>query len=267
VSADATNLAALVLAAGEGKRLRPLSLLRPKPLCPVAGTTLLDLALDRVREVVPPAATAVNAHHLADQVVDHVGDRVQVSVEQPEALGTAGAVGKLRGWLAGRDVLVANGDVCLDPPVDVERFVAEWDRGRPRLLVVADPERADFEGRWRFAGLSLLPGGIAASLPAEPAGLYELVWRDAPVDLVPTAAAYVDCADPPSYLRANLLLSGGASVVGDGAVVDGEIERCVIWPGAVVRRGERLVEVIRARDAAGADVTVPALLTGRRTAQ
>ena len=267
MSADATNLAALVLAAGEGKRLRPLSLLRPKPLCPIAGTTLLDLALDRVGQAVAPAATAVNAHHLAQQVVDHVRDRVRVSVEQPEALGTAGAVGRLRDWLAGRDVLIANGDVCFDPPVDVERFVADWDRERPRLLVVEDPERADFDGRWRFAGLSLLPGGVAASLPAEPAGLYEVAWRDAPLDLVPTAASYVDCADPPSYLRANLLLSGGASVIGDGAVVEGELDRCVVWPGAVVRRGERLVEVIRARDGAGNDVTVPAPLPGRRTAQ
>jgi CTP:molybdopterin cytidylyltransferase MocA len=267
VNAVAPNLAALVLAAGEGKRLRPLSLLRPKPLCPVADTTLLDLALDRVGQVVAPAATAVNAHHLAEQVVDHVGHRVHVSVEQPEALGTAGAVGRLRGWLDDRDVLIANGDVCFDPSVDVERFVADWDRERPRLLVVEDAERADFDGRWRFAGLSLLPSGDATSLPAEPAGLYELVWRDTPVDLVPTTATYVDCADPPAYLRANLLLSGGASVIGDGAEVDGEIERCVVWPGAVVRRGERLVEVIRARDAAGTDLTVPAPLPDRRTAQ
>ena len=96
------GLAALVLAAGAGKRLRPLTLLRPKPLCPVAATTPLDLALDRVTPYVPPGSTAVNAHHLADQIVAHVGDRAHVSVEAPVALGTAGAVGALRGWLGAR---------------------------------------------------------------------------------------------------------------------------------------------------------------------
>ncbi|HKY66707.1 MAG TPA: sugar phosphate nucleotidyltransferase, partial [Acidimicrobiales bacterium] len=44
-----TDVCALVLAAGEGRRLRPLTWLRPKPLCPVGGRALVDLALDRAR--------------------------------------------------------------------------------------------------------------------------------------------------------------------------------------------------------------------------
>jgi len=257
-SAPRGDLAALVLAAGEGKRLRPLTFLRPKPLCPVNNTALLDLALGRVGSVVPPQATAVNAHHLADQVVEHVGTRAHLSVEAPIALGTAGAVGALHDWLDGRDILIANGDVCFDLEVDVADFVSQWDRERPRLLVVDDPTQADFEDRWRFAGVSLLPARIAARLLAEPSGLYETVWRDAELDLVPTEARYVDCADPPSYLKANLMLAGGASVIGTGAIVDGTIERCVVWPGAVVRAGEHLVEAIRARHRHGHMVTVPA---------
>jgi hypothetical protein len=126
------------------------------------------------------------------------------------------------------------------------------------LLVVQDPARADFEPHWRFAGVSLLPGPAAAGLAAEPSGLYEAVWRHAELDLVPTAAQYVDCADPSSYLHANLMLSGGASVVGRDAIVAGEVERCVIWPGAVVHADEHLVEVVRVLDAAGHDLTVPA---------
>jgi MurNAc alpha-1-phosphate uridylyltransferase len=248
----------LVLAAGAGKRLRPLTLLRPKPLCPVDNVPLLELALDRVRPQVGSGAIAVNAHHLADQVIDAVGERALVSVEQPEALGTAGAVGELRNWLDGRDVLIANSDVWFSHPPDLTEFVAQWDRRRPRLLVIKDPARADFDGRWRFAGVSLLPGAIAASLPAVPSGLYEVVWRSTPLDLVPTELTYVDVADPSSYLRANLLAAGGASVVGTGATVEGEIERCVVWPGAEVAAGERLVEVVRARGTDGAAVTVAA---------
>jgi len=252
------GLAALVLAAGEGRRLRPLTLLRPKPLCPIGSTTLLDLSLDRVAPQVPADAVAVNAHHLYQQVIDHVGDRAHVSVEQPEALGTAGAVGALREWLDGRDVLIANGDVCFDEPVDVADFVATWDRERPRLLVVADPQRADFPGGWRFAGLSLLPRRIAAGLDATPSGLYELAWRNTETDLVPTRVRYVDCADPSSYLRANLMLSGGESVVAADASVLGQVTRCVVWPGATVHAEEHLVEVVRARGPRGRDLTVAA---------
>jgi N-acetyl-alpha-D-muramate 1-phosphate uridylyltransferase len=43
-----------------------------------------------------------------------------------------------------------------------------------------------------------------------------------------------------------LAASGGASVVGAAATVDGEVDRCVIWPGAPVRRGEHLHDAIRA---------------------
>jgi MurNAc alpha-1-phosphate uridylyltransferase len=254
------ELAAVVLAAGEGRRLRPLTYLVPKPLCPILDTTLLDLALDRVAHHVTAGAVAVNAHHLAQQVIAHVGTRAHVSLERPEALGTAGAIGALREWLAGRDVLIANGDVCFEAEPDLAGFVAAWDRQRPRLLVVHDPTRSDFDGGWRFAGVSLLPRRIAATIAATPSGLYETIWRRMDVDLVPTQARYVDCADPPAYLAANLLLSGGDSVVGKGARVEGSIERCVVWPGAVVDAGEHLVETIRARHRHGHKVTVAAPL-------
>lgn len=201
------TVAAVVLAAGRGERLRPLTDHTPKPLLEIGGTTLLDAALARVAEVVPltPADVAVNAHWLAEQIVAAVGDRAHVSVEQPDALGTAGAVGALREWLAGRDVLIANGDAWFGGPVDVRRFVEEWDGTRPRLLVVADRERPDFEQRWRFAGLSLLPGAVAATLEPVPSGLYEVVWRRAPVELVPTDAEAIDCGTPEDLARARSL--------------------------------------------------------------
>ncbi len=254
------SVAALVLAAGSGTRLRPLTERVPKPLCPVANLPLLDRALGLAEEALGvrgPEHVAVNAHDLAGQILAHVGGRAHVEVEQPEALGTAGAVANLRGWLAGRAVLVVNGDAYLDG-ADPHGFVAGWDGARPRLLVVHDPGRADFPGGWRFAGLSLLPAADAERIPVRPAGLYEAVWRQAQdegrLDLVPTAATFVDCGTPREYLRANLLASGGESVVGPGAVVAGELVRSVVWPGGVVRRGERLVECIRV----GADLTVEA---------
>ena len=86
----------LVLAAGEGRRLLPLTRLRPKPLCPVGGRPLLDLAVDRARTAT--ASVAVNVHHGRAAIEDHLaggaadGAGVHVSVEKAEALGTAGAV-------------------------------------------------------------------------------------------------------------------------------------------------------------------------------
>jgi MurNAc alpha-1-phosphate uridylyltransferase len=201
------TLAALVLAAGRGERLRPLTDATPKPLLTVGSRTLLDRALDLITTAVTvsPRTVTVNAHWLAEQIVAHVGRRVHVSVEHTEALGTAGAVGAIRGWLGDRDLLIANGDVFFDGDIDLPAFVAGWDGARPRLLVVEDAERADFDGRWRFAGVSLLPAVLAQALPAEPSGLYEKVWRDAEVDLVPTAATFIDCGTPEDLARARAL--------------------------------------------------------------
>jgi GTP:adenosylcobinamide-phosphate guanylyltransferase len=210
VIAGRDGLAGLVLAAGRGERLRPLTDTTPKPLLPIGHTTLLDAMLDRLAAVVPVTATtmAVNAHWLAAQLVAHLGGRVHVSVEQPEALGTAGAVAAVASWRAGRDLLIANGDAYLAGDLDLAGFVSGWDRIRPRLLVVADTDRPDFDGRWRFAGISLLPSGLAEPLAATPSGLYEVVWSRTELDLVPTTATFVDCGTVADYQRAQDLAAG-----------------------------------------------------------
>jgi MurNAc alpha-1-phosphate uridylyltransferase len=252
------DLATVVLAAGIGRRLRPLTTIHPKPLCPINNVPLLDLAFAELEGILgapSPHDVAVNAHHLADQVIAHVGDRAHISPEQPSALGTAGAIGNLREWIAGRHVLVRNTDVWRADLVPTD-FVSEWDRARPRLLVVPHEQRPDFDGRFRYAGLSLLPWSMAQELPAQPAGLYEAVWRAAEqagrLDLVVSDAQFIDCGTAADYLRANLAASGGESVVGADAIVEGELVRSVVWPGGVVRRGEQLVDAIRV----GTDITV-----------
>jgi NDP-sugar pyrophosphorylase family protein len=239
-------VAAVVLAAGTGSRLRPLTSLRPKPLCPVGNVALLDRNLAVAADVTPDIA--VNARYLAEQVIAHVGTRAHVSHE-PFDLGTAGALGYLRPWIDGRDVLVLNGDAYR--PGSLAGFVDAWDGERVRLIVVRDEANGDF-GPWRFAGASLHPWSVVRDIPAERNGLYELVWRHVEPELVAWDGTFVDCGTVRDYLAANMHASGGANVVGEGAVVEGEIERCVVWPGGVVRAGERLVDAVRI----GADLTV-----------
>ena len=238
------DLVAVVLAAGEGARLRPLTLLRPKPLCPVDNVPLVDHALARARTVTPHVA--VNLHHGRDQLAAHLeGGPVHLSVEEgPEALGTAGALGHLRGWIDGRATVVLNSDTWC--PGSLAPLVEGWDGERIRVLVVGDDR---FHPAIRLAG-ALMPWSEVAPIAAAPSGLYEVSWGRAGaedrVEVVRWDGPWVDCGTPAHYLRANLLASGGASVVGPGAKVRGTLERSVVWERSEVHPVEVLVDAVRA---------------------
>jgi N-acetyl-alpha-D-muramate 1-phosphate uridylyltransferase len=264
---------AVVLAAGEGQRLRPLTERCPKALCPVGNLPLLDRALARVAALgfEGPARVAVNASYLAEQVVAHAGNRVHVSLEPGQPLGTAGALGHLRDWIGGRGVLVANSDAYLSPD-DVGGLLDGWDGKTVRLLgVPTTPDDVNRFGGHKFAGISLLPWRRVEDLRPEPATLVGTVWRPAEaagqLEVRPYHGWYLDTGTPADYLAANLdtagdgnLIAPGAtvtgrcerSVVGAGAVVDGELTRAVVWPGGRVAAGEHLIDAIRV----GAGLTV-----------
>jgi hypothetical protein len=95
----------------------------------------------------------------------------------------------------------------------------------------------------------LLPWAEVVGLAPEPAGLWETRWGDADragrLEWLSVPAAFADCGTPASYLAANLATSGGRSVIGEGAEVDGSVERSVVWPGCTVEAGEQLVQAIR----------------------
>jgi N-acetyl-alpha-D-muramate 1-phosphate uridylyltransferase len=242
------SVAAVVLAAGAGSRLSPLTRWRPKALCPVGNVALVDGAVARVAQVTD--AVAVNLHHHAAQIDRHLPAWIHRSPEVPEPLGTAGAIGALRPWIDGRPVLVTNADAWFDAALDLRAFLAGWDGERTRLLCERRPGSGDF-GDLRYCGVALLPAASAAALRPEPSGLYEVSWRheaaSGRLDLVLTDVAFVDCGTPADYLAANLRASGGASVIDPTATVaaGAVVERSVVWSGAAVRPGERLVDAIR----------------------
>ena len=240
-----------MLAAGEGRRLRPLTWLRPKPLCPVGGRALVDLALDRARTVTP--AVAVNLHHGRAAIEAHLAadPSVHLSLEEGEALGTAGAVAHLRPWIDGRGVLVVNGDTWA--PGDLTAAAAGWDRERVRLLVAGDDRLRPPERPASRIAAAFLPWGEVVRLEAVASGLWEASWRAlhaaGRLDVARWDGPCLDCGTPARYLAANLAGSEGAPVVGEGCVVEGTVVRSVLWAGTRVRRGEVLVDAVRASDA------------------
>jgi NDP-sugar pyrophosphorylase family protein len=236
------GIVGIVLAAGSGTRLRPLTRLRPKPLCPVGDVPLVDLALERLKGAVDEIA--VNVHHGREALDAHLGERVHLSHEEEQALGTGGALGFLRPWIAGRPALVVNADAWC--PGSLTDFARDWDGERIRLLLAGDDELQPHSG----ICAALMPWSAVKRIPARPVGLYEASWgkaaADGDLDVVRHDGPFIDCGTPAQYLAANLAASNGASVIGEGATVEGEVVRSVVWPGMVVRREERLVDAIRA---------------------
>jgi MurNAc alpha-1-phosphate uridylyltransferase len=126
---------AMLMAAGLGKRMRPLTATRPKPLIRVAGQPLLDHALDRI-EAAGIQRTVVNVHYLADTVEAHLNARARktgadylISDERGHLLETGGGLMKAAPLLGDKPFLCANSDnFWVDGPQNSIALLAErWD--------------------------------------------------------------------------------------------------------------------------------------------
>lgn len=237
----ADSLAGLVLAAGAGTRMEPLTRVRPKPLLPLGRVTLVDHAVSRLRECT--TRIAVNVHHGRRPMEDHLGDRVHLSVEDQPGLGTAGGVAHAKGWISGDDLVVVNGDTWC--PGNLGPFLDSWDRDRVRVVVAGEPTL----GPQSRIVASFMPAAAVAGLREVPSGLYEVCWgpraEQGGLEVVGWEGLVIDCATPRDYLTANLSASRGQSVIGRGAVVEGTVTRTVVWPGARVWPDEVLVDAVR----------------------
>jgi N-acetyl-alpha-D-muramate 1-phosphate uridylyltransferase len=148
---------AMVLAAGRGLRMRPLTDRIPKPLVTVAGRALIDHVLDRLAEAGVETAV-VNVHYLADQIVRHLAawqaPRITISDERNELLDTGGGVVKALPLLGGAPFYHLNADtiwidgvkpnlVCLAEMFDPDRMDA-------LLLLAATSASVGYAGRGDF---------------------------------------------------------------------------------------------------------------------
>ena len=135
---------AMIFAAGLGTRLRPLTDHMPKALVPLAGKTLLQWQIDRLRQA-GISDIVVNVHHLPDMIIDAVeqnqgwGCRVQISDERDALLETGGGLRKARTLLEGDEpILVCNVDILSN--IDLKALMAAYDPATMGLLVVSPRE-------------------------------------------------------------------------------------------------------------------------------
>jgi len=271
---------AMVLAAGLGLRMRPLTLLRAKPVLPVLDRPLIAFTLERlaragVREAV------VNLHHLPETVRAALGSGRRFGlrilyVHEPEILGTGGGPRAVRECLGRGEVLLVNGDMYFD--FDLRELVARHRRSgaaatlalrrhpepgaystvvtdrRGRILSIAG-KPAPAEGTLSmFAGIHVLDPRLLERLPA---GVSDSV-RDLYLPLlaeggqlhgVRHAGAWYDFGRPSLYRDAQLrMLSGrgrGQLLVGRGArVAAAAARRSVIGARSRVAAGARVVSSI-----------------------
>ncbi len=136
---------AMVLAAGLGVRMRPLTDDRPKALVEVAGRTLIDHTLDRLAAAGVTRAV-VNVHAFADRLEAHLKYRrdmeIIVSDERASLLDTGGGVKQARCWLGEEPVWVANSDYVWieEGPPALGRLAAAWDSARMDACLIVIPK-------------------------------------------------------------------------------------------------------------------------------
>ena len=116
---------AMILAAGLGTRMEHLTADLPKPLLPIAGTTILDLSIEKLinhgfRKIV------INLHYKVEQIKQHLENYRSRNVEfifsdEPEILGTAGGIAKAEPYFIQQDILIQNSDVLSD--ISIPKFI------------------------------------------------------------------------------------------------------------------------------------------------
>jgi len=154
---------AMVLAAGLGVRMRPLTDKMPKPLVPVAGRPLLDHVLDKLADAGVSEAV-VNVHYLPDQIIDHTKartrPRVIISDERDQVLGTGGGVVKALPLLGPEPFFHVNSDTMWIDGVrpNLTRLAEAFEPSRMDILLLMAPTTSSigYGGRGDY---SMLPDG------------------------------------------------------------------------------------------------------------
>lgn len=148
----------MVLAAGLGTRMRPVTNGMPKPLVPVAGKALIDHVLDRLADAGVSTAV-VNVHYFADQIEQHLASRrvpqIVISDERTQLLDTGGGVRAALPLLGTGRFFLLNSDTLWIEGVrrNLDRLARSFDEGRmdALLLLAATANSVGYAGRGDFS--------------------------------------------------------------------------------------------------------------------
>lgn len=274
-------LPAMVLTAGLGTRLAPLSDLRAKPALPVAGVPLAGRIL-RWLAAWGVAEAVLNLHHRPDTITSAIGDgsafgvRVRYSWE-PRVLGSAGGPACALPMLAADRFFLVNGDTLTDLDLGVLEASHAGSGAAVTLAVVPNPDplhyggvSVDDEGRvsgfsapgpsnrgWHFIGVQVVEASALATLdPQEPAGtiggLYDGMVRDRPgaIRACTTEASFFDIGTAADYLETCLAFGRaeglGDVLAGDRTTVErgARVTRSVLWDDVTVAAGAEVDECV-----------------------
>ena len=184
---------AMLLAAGYGTRLKPLTDHTPKPLVPVAGRPMIEYALDKLRDY-GIEEIVINVSHLKAQLVDYFAAqkkfRVTIS-EEAEPLETGGGLKKAAPFLGDEPVFAINSDILWtdDGESALNRLTQQWDDAKMDFLLLAQSKAKAVGHDMGEDHLFIKPentlGWKAADAPYIISGIgifHPRVLRDAPVE-------------------------------------------------------------------------------------
>lgn len=268
-------LPALVLTAGLGTRLDPLTRLVAKAAVPLGSSTLIERLLDwlrreGVRDVV------LNLHHLPHSITRVVGDGAHLGLRaryswEPVILGSAGGPRRALPLMNAETFLIVNGDTLCDFSLASMLDAHERTNADVTLAVVANPAPDQYngivldgedrvtgwvpkgraQGSWHFIGVQVARAGVFANLadgvPAESvSGLYQtLLTQPGRLRAFRPDTSFLDVGTPRDYLEAALSLSGPRpKAQGRRPEAEGASGRTVVWPEALVDPGAVLTECI-----------------------
>ncbi|MCX6551579.1 MAG: NDP-sugar synthase [Acidobacteria bacterium] len=281
---------AMVLTAGLGTRLQPLSAVRAKPALPVAGLPLAGRILRWLGAAGVPAAV-LNLHHRPETITAAIGDGTAFGVPvryswEPDILGSAGGPARALPMLDADRFLLVNGDTLtnLDLAALVAQHVATGARVTMALIANPDPLHyggvsVDGDGRitgfplrgpdnrgWHFIGVQAVDRSVFTPLdPDRPSATVGQVYRDLmasdpnAVRAFLSGATFQDIGTAADYLDTCLALASAendpACLRGARVAVepDARIARSILWDDVTVGPGCALDECVVADG-----VTIPA---------
>jgi len=298
-------LHAIILAAGFGTRLWPLTIGRTKPALPLVNRPLISYTIEYLREY-GFEDLIINLHHEPSSVLDTIGDgskygvRITYSIEEPEILGTAGALDRVKRLLKDDTFVVINGkivtDINLRSAIETHRrlnamatLVLHPNPGHERFseVEIKDDQRirhfagfpSPLNGNSPQSSVPLMFTGIHILEPSIFEYIPEGVFSDTVRDIYPVAMAHgervmahvaseswYELSTVERYLSVSLEFlkrDGRDSICGEGTEIDptASIAKSVLWRGVKVGPHAKLTECI-----VGDNVTIPARMELSRAA-